>query len=91
MGRIERKAFRLRDEIDVLRADEGRLAAEVDYHRHIHDDAHRDAIAGNADDRAFYGEVKGDLPRFEKALARTRDRLRAREAELERLLASFDD
>ncbi len=90
MGRIERKAFRLQDQIKALREDEQRLASELDYHRHIHDDAQRDAIAGNAEDRAFYGEVKGDLPRFEKALEKTRHRIATGEAELQRLLDSLE-
>ncbi len=64
--------------------------AELDSHRDIHDDAHRDAIIGSADDRAFFGEVKGDLARFEKALGRTRRRIDAAEVELQRLLDSFN-
>lgn len=91
MGRIERKAFRLRDRIDALREDEARLAAELEYHRGIHDDARRDATAGNADDRVFFGEVKGDLPRFEKALARTRGRIKDLEERLQRLISSLSD
>lgn len=91
MGRIERRAFRLRDQLDALRADEARLVAELEYHRGIHDDARRDAIVGNADDRAFFGEVKGDLPRFEKALTRTRSRIENLEERLRRLISSFDD
>ncbi len=91
MGRIERKAFRLRDQIEAMRQDEQRLLAELDSHRDIHDDAVRDAIVGNADDRVFYGEVKGDVARFEKALARMRDRIAAKEAHLEHLLSTFGD
>lgn len=91
MGRIERKAFRLKDQIVALRQDERRLAAELDSHRDIHDDAQRDAIAGNADDRVFYGEVKGDLARFERALAKMRDRIATKEAHLARLLSTFGD
>ena len=86
MGRLEDKAFRLRDEIDALRRDEAKLAAELAEHRSLHDDGRRDAIVGNADDRAYWAEIKADLPRFEKALEKTRERIAKREADLEKVI-----
>ncbi len=67
-GRIERKLFRLNDEIAGLIEEERLILEELSYHRHIADDAQRDAAVGDADDRAFAREIEGDVPRFERAL-----------------------
>ena len=86
MGRLENKAFRIRDEIDELRRDLSRLEAEFAEHRSLHDDGKRDAIVGNADDRAYFAEIKADVSRFEKALEKTRARIAKREADLEKVI-----
>jgi len=90
-GRIERKLFRLNDEIAALMEEERLVLEELGYHRHIADDAQRDAVVGDADDRAFAHEIEGDVPRFERAL----EGLRARRARLEEkrteLLARLED
>ncbi len=77
--RIENKIFRINDEIERLVREEKLVLDELQYHRHIADDARRDAVVGNADDRAFVRETEGDVPRFERAL---RD-LQAKRANLE--------
>ena len=66
--RIERKIFRINDEIERLRQEEKLVFDELQYHRHLADDAQRDAAVGSADDRAFARETQGDVPRFERAL-----------------------
>ncbi len=90
-GRIERKVFRLNDEIAGLMEEERLILEELSYHRQLADDAQRDAAVGDADDRAFAREIEGDVPRFERALGG----LRARRARLEdkraELLARLED
>jgi hypothetical protein len=83
--RIERRLFKINDEIARLSNEEQLVAEELRYHQHIADDARRDAAVGDADDRAFARETEGDVPRFERALddLRTkREHLEARRSEL---------
>jgi len=90
-GRIERRLFRLNDEIAGLIEEERLVIEELGYHRHLADDAQRDAVVGGADDRAFAREIEGDVPRFEGVL----EGLRARRARLEEkrteLLAQLEE
>jgi hypothetical protein len=81
MGRIDRKLVRIADELARL-AEEERLAeAELEYHRHLHDDAVRDAaVSEHPLDREEAAMTGGDVARFERTLTA----LRARRAELER-------
>jgi len=89
--RIERKIFRINDEIERLLGEEKLVFDELQYHRHIADDAQRDAAVGNADDRAFARETQGDVPRFERALDDLRRRRSGLEAERTRLLNRLED
>lgn len=84
--RIERKIFRINDEIERLLGEEKLVFEELQYHRHIADDARRDAAVGNADDRAFARETERDVPRFERALSDLRRRRSDLEEERTRLL-----
>ncbi len=75
MGRIEKRIFRLNDEIAALAAEEHQVAEELSFHRHLHDDAHRDAVvSGHPLDRADARETSGDVARFESVLADLRKR-----------------
>ncbi len=91
MGRIEEKLFRLNDEIAALRRDEELAREELVFHRHLNDDAARDAaVSGSPIDRADARETAGDVARMERhigKLARSREKL---EAQRDKLLRKLD-
>jgi len=89
--RIERKIFRINDEIERLLQEERLVFEELQYHKHIADDARRDAAVGNADDRAFARETQGDVPRFEQALSDLQRERGALEVERASLLSRLED
>jgi chromosome segregation ATPase len=77
--RIEKRIFRINDQIkDILRELE-QTRAELEYHRSIDEDAQRDAAVGNYIDREEAGLTRGDVRRFE----RTIEKLIARKEKLE--------
>ena len=90
MGRLERQIFRLNDQIAGLRRDEALVTEELAFHRHINDDAQRDAVVSDHPfDRADARETRGDVARFEsviEALQRRRSRLEAKRDRLLRRL-----
>ena len=90
MRRVEKKLFRITDEIRSLQTEEDRLTAELEEHRTRHHEARLDAIDGHADDRAYFKDIESDLGRFEKALAKVRNRRASLEEERVRLLAKLD-
>ncbi len=87
MRRIERKLFRINDQIAELLRAEQLATEELTFHRHLHDDAARDAVVSdNPLDRADARETGLDVARFERhilRLQRTREKL---EAQRDRLL-----
>ncbi len=90
MRRIERRLFQLNDEIASLRRDEELAIEELTFHRHLHDDASRDAAVSDSPlDRADARETAGDVARFERhieKLRRSRLRLEAKREQLLRRL-----
>lgn len=74
MRRVERKLFRVNDELAALAEEERRLAAELAEHERLHHDARLDAVDGSADERAAFKEIEADLPRFQRALSQVRRR-----------------
>lgn len=82
MSRTERRLARLTDELERLRREEELVAGELEMHRHIDDDARRDAaVHGTPGDRADAYQTEKDVRRFERALdglRRKRERLEAR-------------
>jgi hypothetical protein len=91
LNRIHRRIFRLNDQIEAIDKEARQVAAELDYHRMINDDAQRDASVGNYIDREEAELTSGDVRRFERTLARlTGHRLRL-EAKRDRLLARLPD
>lgn len=68
MKRIHRRLFRLNEKIAALQKEAGQVAAELDYHRAINDDAQEDAAFGNYIDREEAGLTAADVRRFEKTL-----------------------
>ncbi len=91
MRRLERKLFRINDEIAALGEAERLATEELGFHRHLDDDARRDAaVSGSSLDRSDARETSSDVARFERHVAglrRRRERLEARRA---RLLARLD-
>ncbi|MGD2102820.1 MAG: hypothetical protein PVG83_11375 [Acidimicrobiia bacterium] len=90
MKRIHRKLFRLNDRIEELRREAAGVAAELEHHRSINDDAQRDAAVGNYIDREEAGLTAADVRRFERALAEINVRLDKLTAKRDRLLAKIN-
>ena len=87
MKRRVRRLFKINDEIAAL--DEAvRLAEEeLIFHRHLDDDAKRDAaVSGNPLDRADARETSADVARFEEHIESLRDERAQLEAKRARLL-----
>lgn len=84
--RIHRKLFRLNDQIRRLQEEAAGVAAELEYHRAIDEDAQRDAAVGNYIDREEAGLTAADVRRFERALAELDDRKAKLSEKRDRLL-----
>ncbi|MDH3308707.1 MAG: hypothetical protein OEO77_14485 [Acidimicrobiia bacterium] len=69
MGRAERKIMAINDQLAALREERRLVTEELVYHRHLDDDARRDAAIGDAEDRALAYETGNDVRRFERVLA----------------------
>lgn len=92
MKRIERKLFRIGDEIESLRSAEQLAIEELNYHHHLNDDTQRDAaVSGNPIDRADARETASDVARFERHIERLRERRERLEAKRARLLERIGD
>jgi len=92
MKRIERKLFRIGDEIESLQRAEQLAIEELNYHEHLNDDTQRDAaISGNPIDRADARETASDVARFERYIDRLRDRRERLEAKRMALLGRIND
>lgn len=87
MKRVHRKLFRLNDRISALTAEAEQVAAELAYHRSIHEDAERDAAVGNYIDREEAGLTAADVRRFEKTLSELERKKAGLVAERDRLIA----
>ena len=75
MKRIERKLFRLNDEIEALDRAEVLALEELNYHVHLNDDAQRDAaVSEHPIDKADARETAGDVLRFERHLEQLRSK-----------------
>lgn len=86
MGRIERKLFRIADELAELRLEEASVQEELSFHRLINDDAQRDAVLSDSQfEKMEAGLTAADVARFERRLseiARKRDVLEVKRARL---------
>ncbi len=89
LKRIHRRLFRLNEKIAEIDAEARQVAAELEYHRSINEDAQRDATIGNHIDREEAGLTAADVRRFEKTLddleTRRAKLVRKRDALLDRL------
>jgi hypothetical protein len=85
--RVERALLRVNDELVDLRRQEALAAAELESHRHLDDDARRDAVVTEQpQDVAEARATAKDVARLSAALAFVRDRIRKLEARRDRLL-----
>lgn len=90
--RLEAKLFRLNDDIEALRREETLVEEELRFHRHIDDDAQRDAVVSDDwQDRSFARNSAADVARFERALADLRARRARLEEKRDKLLQRFGD
>lgn len=88
MRRIERKLFRINDQLQRLAKERSLIEAELEALRHLDDDAQRDAQLGY--DRLEATATRNDVRRFKRAqttISAQEDRLRQRR---ERLLGRLE-
>jgi hypothetical protein len=90
LRRVHRKLFSLNEEIAELQQEAARVAAELEYHRSINEDAQRDAAVGNYIDREEAGLTRGDVRRFERALSDLETRRSRLVAKRDKLLAKLE-
>lgn len=90
MKRVHRRLFRLNEEIAALQAEASQVAAELEFHRSINDDAQRDAAVGNYIDREEAGLTRSDVRRFERTLSDLETKRARLAAKRDRLLAKLD-
>jgi hypothetical protein len=83
----ERRLLRLNDEIQRLRREEGLAEGELGFHRHLSDDATRDAVVSELPlDRADARDAAKDAARLQSSLEDVRRKILRLEAKRERLL-----
>ena len=89
---IEAKLFKINDDIEALQSEEALVAEELRYHRHIDDDAQRDAaVSDDWQDRSFARDTNADVQRFEKAVADVQSRRERLERKRDKLLSRLGD
>lgn len=89
---IEAKLFKINDAIEALQREEAVVAEELDYHRHIDDDARRDAaVSDDWRDRSIARDTTADVARFERAVADVRSRRERLERKRDELLSRLGD
>jgi hypothetical protein len=90
--RAETKLFKINDAIEALQREEELVAEELRYHRHIDDDARRDAaVSDDWQDRSFARDTGADVQRFEKAVGDVRSRRERLERKRDKLLSRLGD
>jgi uncharacterized small protein (DUF1192 family) len=78
MGRLEKRIFNLNDEIARLEWELDQARAELDVHRHLADDAARDAAVSDSPfDREDERETTADVARFERLVDHLLDKIDA--------------
>jgi len=88
MSRLHQRLLRLNERIAGLAAEQRLAAAELEVHRHLDDDARRDAaVSGSPIDREDARDTAADVERFGRLVADLEERRRRLEAKRDRLLA----
>ncbi|MDE0188342.1 MAG: hypothetical protein OXN80_04505 [bacterium] len=93
--RLSKQVFAVNDRLKHLEQEEARVSAELDYHRHLADDAVRDAaVIGSSMHQDEAERAMADVERFERALDEIDHRravlLHKRDRLLDRM-GSFED
>lgn len=90
--RVERKLFAIADEMEELAEEFRRVDEELELHRHLADDAARDATVGGGEfDRLDAGLAAADVRRFERRLQEILRRRSKLDRRREKLLARLGD
>ncbi|MFH1329312.1 MAG: hypothetical protein ABIJ48_01435 [Actinomycetota bacterium] len=88
MALLHRRLFRLNERLGRLVEEERLAAAELEVHRHLDDDARRDAaVSGNPIDREDARDTDADVARFSRLIVQLQGRRQRLEAKRDRLLA----
>jgi multidrug resistance efflux pump len=91
MGRLERRIFKLNDEIRRLEAELRQARAELDNHRSLADDAARDAAVHDTPfDREDLRETTADVARFERLVDHFTAKIEATITTRDRLMEKLD-
>lgn len=90
MGRVERRLFRINDEIARLREELRLTEEELRIHQHLDDDARRDAAVGGPIEREDARTTSSDVDRAQKVIATLRDRIERLEQQRAQLLDRLD-
>ena len=90
--RIEKRLFKLNEELARLRRDEELTRGELEMHGHLHDDDLRDAVVSDAPaDRATERQSAKDVARLRGALDDIRAKIARTERSRDDLLAKLGD
>jgi hypothetical protein len=89
--RIHRRLFRLNEKIATLQKEAAQVAAELEFHRSINEDAQRDASVGNYIDREEAGLTAADVRRFERTLTHVENKTTRLIGKRDRLLSKLPD
>ena len=88
MALLQNRLFRLNERLERLAEEERLAVAELEVHRHLDDDARRDAaVSGNPIDREDARDTAADVARFAGLVAGAQEKRRRLEAKRDRLLA----
>ena len=89
---IEAKLFKINDAIEALQREEELVAEELRFHRHIDDDAQRDAaVSDDWQDRSFARNSSADVNRFQAAVDEIRSRRERLQQKRDKLLRRLGD
>ena len=89
--KIARKLLRITDRMQALNAERGQVSSELVFHRHINEDAQRDAaVSETNEDRLEATATAADVRRFEKRLRDIDRELEKLERKRQSLLAKLD-
>jgi hypothetical protein len=89
--RVERRLLKIADELEALAQEEALVAGELEMHRHLDDDAQRDAaVHDTPGDRAEAYETRKDVARFRRTLERISERRARLEQEREALVRRLE-
>ncbi len=88
MPLLDRRVFRLNERLGRLAEEERLAAAELEVHRHLDDDARRDAAVSDSPiDREDARDTAADVARFQRLVAGAQEKQRRLEAKRDRLVA----